>query len=272
MTLNHLLPLRLADLRDLTDDELREHIVVQYIEADITPDELGTVLIAYESVGDYGCDSSSYFLVERDGELYEVHGGHCSCNGFEGQWTPQRVTSAYLVSPQWSLSCGGYDEQGQQHVDLVTSWLHHRFGGELAELPLEIPALAIPTWALHIDAQGRAVDLRAVDDRYLRNIARWATRRLRVVGRRALPISVTQSLAASLNESRRRGILPTVEDLRVAWDRACARGHVDPHTSEPLTIYHPCAGPVRDGDERPVWVEQGPRDLVELWVGYGRQA
>jgi hypothetical protein len=130
----------------------------------------------------------------------------------------------------------------------------------------------------HIDDQGNYVDLLFVDDDYLRNIVQWALRKFRTASRARKREPVTASIRAmafgqvfrdAVDECAWRGILPTVYDLHVAWDRACARGHVDTHTSEPLTVYHPCEGPVRDGDERPVWVEQGPRDLVELWVGYG---
>lgn len=131
---------------------------------------------------------------------------------------------------------------------------------------------------MHIDAQGRTVDLKTIDDRYLRNIVRWALRELRKARRERNRAPVSASLRAmayeqtfgeAIDECAWRGILPTVDDLHIAWDRACARGHVDIHTAEPLTIRHTCAGPVREGDERPMWVEQGPRDLVELWVGYG---
>lgn len=30
-------------------------------------------------------------LFEKDGKLYEVNGGHCSCYGLEGQWNPDDV-------------------------------------------------------------------------------------------------------------------------------------------------------------------------------------
>lgn len=37
--------------------------------------------------------------------LYEVHGGHCSCYGLEGQWEPERTTVASLRK---RLDGGGY--------------------------------------------------------------------------------------------------------------------------------------------------------------------
>ena len=35
-------------------------------------------------------------LFERDGKLYEVFGGHCSCYGLEDQWKPEETTTAAL--------------------------------------------------------------------------------------------------------------------------------------------------------------------------------
>ena len=69
----------LADLEGLTDQQVREHIVSSY---EVSTDDLDRfdILIAYESVGSWGCDSSSFFLLrdKATGELYENHGGHCS--------------------------------------------------------------------------------------------------------------------------------------------------------------------------------------------------
>jgi hypothetical protein len=31
-------------------------------------------------------------LFQRDGKLYEVSAGHCSCYGLEGRWEPDEVT------------------------------------------------------------------------------------------------------------------------------------------------------------------------------------
>ena len=52
------------------------------------------VLVAYESVGSWGCDSSSFFLLKdkTSGKMFEVHGGHCSCFGFEGQLQLEETT------------------------------------------------------------------------------------------------------------------------------------------------------------------------------------
>ena len=45
----------------------------------------------------YECyEGSAYVLAEKDGQLFEVEGGHCSCYGLEEQWEPGEVTVPYL--------------------------------------------------------------------------------------------------------------------------------------------------------------------------------
>jgi hypothetical protein len=42
----------------------------------------------------YGTDNYSgdaWTLLVKDGELYETRGGHCSCYGLEGQFSPEKV-------------------------------------------------------------------------------------------------------------------------------------------------------------------------------------
>jgi hypothetical protein len=53
------------------------------------------VLLASYGYANYSCDA--YVLFERDGKLYEVHGGHCSCYGLEDQWEPEEVTVESIV-------------------------------------------------------------------------------------------------------------------------------------------------------------------------------
>jgi hypothetical protein len=35
---------------------------------------------------------SAFILFRQNGKLYEVNGGHCSCNGLEGQWSPEECS------------------------------------------------------------------------------------------------------------------------------------------------------------------------------------
>lgn len=48
------------------------------------------VLLASYTYQDYS--GSAFVLFERGGQLFEVHGSHCSCYGLEDQWTPEEVT------------------------------------------------------------------------------------------------------------------------------------------------------------------------------------
>lgn len=113
--------LTLADLKNQTQEQLRAHILNSY--EDEVAENL-TFLIAYESVGSWGCDSSSWFLLTDDkGELYEVHGSHCSCYGFEGQWKPEKTTKEYLKSDKFYFSCGGYDNEELKNKEAVQKYL-----------------------------------------------------------------------------------------------------------------------------------------------------
>ena len=53
-----------------------------------------TVLYACYDRGGY--DGRAIVIFERDGQLYEVFGSHCSCHGLEGQWEPGEVTRESL--------------------------------------------------------------------------------------------------------------------------------------------------------------------------------
>jgi hypothetical protein len=106
--------LTLADLDGYSQDELKNHIAQSY-EVDRAKLDNVTFLVAFEEVGPWGCDSSSFFLVEIDGELYENHASHCSCYGFEGQWTPESTTVDYLKSDHFSAGYG-YTELIKLHI------------------------------------------------------------------------------------------------------------------------------------------------------------
>jgi hypothetical protein len=53
------------------------------------------ILLAAYTDEDYTGDA--YVLARKDGKLYEVEGGHCSCYGLEDQWKPMEVTIEYLL-------------------------------------------------------------------------------------------------------------------------------------------------------------------------------
>jgi len=52
------------------------------------------IFAAYE-YEDYS--GSAFVIFLKEGILYEVHGGHCSCNGLEGQWEPEETSLEALM-------------------------------------------------------------------------------------------------------------------------------------------------------------------------------
>lgn len=118
--------LYLEDLSGLTEDEVKRHIISSY-EADASEVGKYEVLVAYESVGSWGCDSSSWILLKdkETGKLFETHGGHCSCYVFEGQFEPEETTVEYLKSDKFYFSCGGYDNSEEENKRLVKEYLNN---------------------------------------------------------------------------------------------------------------------------------------------------
>jgi hypothetical protein len=53
------------------------------------------ILLAYYSYEDYS--GEAFVLFRKDGKLFEVNGGHCSCYGLEGQWGPEETTIDALL-------------------------------------------------------------------------------------------------------------------------------------------------------------------------------
>jgi hypothetical protein len=66
-------------------------------EFGIAPSELDGCLILYAMYEYEDYEGSALVIFERDGQLYEVHGGHCSCYGLENQWEPASATIEYLT-------------------------------------------------------------------------------------------------------------------------------------------------------------------------------
>ena len=116
--------LTLQDVFGYTNDQIISHIVSTY-ETEIELVKIFDILIAYESVGDYGCDSASFFLLEErvTGDLYENHGSHCSCYGFEYQFKPEITTIEYLKSEKFSFTTGGYDDNVSENELKVNKYI-----------------------------------------------------------------------------------------------------------------------------------------------------
>lgn len=77
------------------------------------------VLFAHYGNGSYsgGCT----VLFQRNGKLYEVDAGHCSCYGLEGQWSPDEVTWDQLAMRGDYANYG--DDYGDDYGDEAkTAW------------------------------------------------------------------------------------------------------------------------------------------------------
>lgn len=48
------------------------------------------IILASYTYEDYSGDA--FVLFRKDGQLFEVNGGHCSCYGLEGQWEPEETS------------------------------------------------------------------------------------------------------------------------------------------------------------------------------------
>lgn len=74
----------------------------QIARADLEGYEI--LLASYNEV--YGYDGEAFVLLRKNGTLYEVNAGHCSCYGLEGQWEIEATTISALRMRD--LSHAGY--------------------------------------------------------------------------------------------------------------------------------------------------------------------
>lgn len=139
--------LKLADFSEMTDEEVIEHIVSEYADDGyegygrtgnkVSEDEIRKALekyelcVVYEHVGSWGCDSSSFFLMrnKETGAYAWNEGGHCSCYGFEGQFTPEEMPDEWFLRDDMYISTGGYDDDSDGNETLVKNWIKTHIGG-----------------------------------------------------------------------------------------------------------------------------------------------
>ena len=133
--------LYLEDLKEMTEAEVKAHIADEYAGSKSDHDygeptdeekkalasilDSYDVVVAYESVGSWGCDSSSWFLLRNkdSGKYFEFSGSHCSCYGFEGQFDLDEAVVEYLKSEKFTFYCGGYDEHETENQRAVKEFL-----------------------------------------------------------------------------------------------------------------------------------------------------
>lgn len=59
---------------------------------DANDDALDGAIVYVAWYEDESYSGTAFVLFEKDGKLWEVNGGHCSCCGLEGQWSPEETT------------------------------------------------------------------------------------------------------------------------------------------------------------------------------------
>lgn len=89
-----------------------------YREEDSAPVEEKPQFAGFEVLfGSYSYENYSgdaFVLARKDGKLYEVNGGHCSCYGLEGQWEPEETTVQALMVRLKDGSLGHNDYCGNE--------------------------------------------------------------------------------------------------------------------------------------------------------------
>ena len=137
--------LALEDLKDYSEQQVLKYLAENYSgeKSGFDYDEITNadiekanellknmeVLVAYQSVGHWGCDSSAFYLLKdkNNGNLFEVHGSHCSCYGFEGQLQLEETNIEalkYRVKNGGNVFyCGGYDENETENQKIVNSFI-----------------------------------------------------------------------------------------------------------------------------------------------------
>ena len=84
-------------------------------------EEYKDINILFASYGNANYSGSAWVLFEKNGQLFEVNGDHCSCYGLEGQWEPEEVS---LIELEHRLIHGSFGED---------SWSDNNFKEELCE-------------------------------------------------------------------------------------------------------------------------------------------
>lgn len=75
------------------------------------------ILLAFYEYEDY--EGDAYVLFEQQGQLFEVHGSHCSCYGLENQWEPEIISLEYLQKN--TTYKYGYSEEYKRVVDKLAN-------------------------------------------------------------------------------------------------------------------------------------------------------
>lgn len=105
-----------------TQKEVRRELADAF-QAEI-PDDITVIFAAY-TYESYSGDA--LVLFEQNGKLYEVHGGHCSCDGLEGQWpTELEETDIAALSHRFFIGGDNDREWSKEYQAAVREYVHVR--------------------------------------------------------------------------------------------------------------------------------------------------
>ena len=79
-------------------------------EFHIAPEKLNGAEILFAGYEAGGYEGDAFVLLRRDGKLYEVNAGHCSCYGLEDQWTEEETSAEAIRTRLASVSYGALRE------------------------------------------------------------------------------------------------------------------------------------------------------------------
>lgn len=94
----------------------KEDVLDQY-KAPVDALDDAVIHLAWYGYGSY-C-GYSLVIFEKGGQLFEVNGSHCSCNGLEGQWGPEETTWEALKMRNFSGEYDGASEASEKLEHLV---------------------------------------------------------------------------------------------------------------------------------------------------------
>ena len=77
----------------------------------IDPADLESCRILFAAYHNEDYEGYAMVIFSKEGKLYEVNGSHCSCNGLEGQWSPEETSIDALKMRRY--------ERGDLQVDLA---------------------------------------------------------------------------------------------------------------------------------------------------------
>ena len=109
---------------DVFDDgfEDKQDVIDQF---DAPHDALDGAVVLYATYTYEDYSGDAFVLYWKDGQLYEVNGGHCSCYGLEGQWDPEVTTEEALIhrikQGRLGMSYDDADVFGQKLLDMLVN-------------------------------------------------------------------------------------------------------------------------------------------------------